>query len=289
MATMYDGVDPAQVPAGAQVYAGYVNGNWQTYEPLKVKFPNAQHVSIAVNTSADADVLDCETGDATAQDAVAWVQRQRARGADPTVYCSRIGAAGYGWPWVQQAFHNAGVAQPHYWIADYTGAPHLVPGSVATQWIDHGGYDESATNGVWPVAGLHSTIPAPSPQATPAAVHITVPGVSVQQVQAHVGVAQDGSWGPLTEAAVKAFQAQHGLAQDGVVGPATWGAMNAPLPVLKQGATGGHVVQLQQRLGIKADGVFGPQTAASVRSFQQQHGLIADGIVGPVTWAALGI
>ena len=46
---------------------------------------------------------------------------------------------------------------------------------------------------------------------------------------------------------------------------------------------------LQRRLGVAADGVFGPGTARAVRSFQRAHGLTADGVVGPATWAALGI
>jgi Putative peptidoglycan binding domain/NlpC/P60 family len=52
---------------------------------------------------------------------------------------------------------------------------------------------------------------------------------------------------------------------------------------------GPSVRLLQSRLGVAADGVFGPGTARAVRSFQRQHGLTADGIVGPATWAALGI
>lgn len=56
---------------------------------------------------------------------------------------------------------------------------------------------------------------------------------------------------------------------------------------LKVGARGDNVKQLQQLLGITADGIFGPQTQAAVRAFQQKNGLAADGIVGPLTTAAL--
>jgi Putative peptidoglycan binding domain/CHAP domain len=59
-------------------------------------------------------------------------------------------------------------------------------------------------------------------------------------------------------------------------------------PVLRVGARGNAVVTLQRRLGVAADGIFGPITDKAVRNFQRSHGLAVDGIVGPRTWGALG-
>jgi len=154
--TMYDGVNPATVPPGANVYAGYVNGNWPTYNDFVQMYPNAQHVSITVNSGGTAQVLDVENGDAAAVDVPAWLNRMRAAGIQrPTVYCSRVGAPGYGWQNVIDACNSAGVALPDFWIADYTSGPHALSlngvNAVAVQWTDHGGYDESVINDpTWP-------------------------------------------------------------------------------------------------------------------------------------------
>jgi len=58
-------------------------------------------------------------------------------------------------------------------------------------------------------------------------------------------------------------------------------------PTLRQGSTGDDVRALQTRLGIKTDGIYGPQTAAAVRDFQTKAGIASDAIVGKNTWAAL--
>lgn len=50
-----------------------------------------------------------------------------------------------------------------------------------------------------------------------------------------------------------------------------------------------QVRAVQQKLGITADGKFGPGTKASVIAFQQKNGLTADGVVGPQTKAKLGV
>jgi peptidoglycan hydrolase-like protein with peptidoglycan-binding domain len=46
---------------------------------------------------------------------------------------------------------------------------------------------------------------------------------------------------------------------------------------------------LQQKLGVSADGVYGPKTRAAVKRFQRAHGLAADGVAGPRTLAVLGV
>ena len=57
--------------------------------------------------------------------------------------------------------------------------------------------------------------------------------------------------------------------------------------LLKKGSTGEDVKKLQTRLGITADGSFGPGTEAKVKEWQSLNGLTADGIVGDGTWGKL--
>jgi peptidoglycan hydrolase-like protein with peptidoglycan-binding domain len=64
---------------------------------------------------------------------------------------------------------------------------------------------------------------------------------------------------------------------------------SADAEVLKRGSRGPLVAHVQQKLGVPADGVFGPQTGHAVRSFQARKGLTVDGVVGPQTAHALGV
>lgn len=62
--------------------------------------------------------------------------------------------------------------------------------------------------------------------------------------------------------------------------------------VARQGAKGENVRSVQQALAIlgfdiKADGVFGPNTTAAVKSFQREIGLSPDGVIGKDTIGAI--
>lgn len=57
-------------------------------------------------------------------------------------------------------------------------------------------------------------------------------------------------------------------------------------PVLRKGSKGSFVVLLQKKVGVKADGIFGPRTEEAVKRFQADQGdLVVDGIVGAATWS----
>lgn len=56
---------------------------------------------------------------------------------------------------------------------------------------------------------------------------------------------------------------------------------------LTTGSTGRQVRLLQKALGVKVDGIYGPETEAAVLRYQASRNLTVDNIVGPQTKAAL--
>ncbi len=69
----------------------------------------------------------------------------------------------------------------------------------------------------------------------------------------------DGDFGPITEAAVKAFQRQAGITVDGIVGPETWGAIGGASAVEPPGETGlrlrlANLAQEEAAKGLKWTG-----------------------------------
>lgn len=61
------------------------------------------------------------------------------------------------------------------------------------------------------------------------------------------------------------------------------------MSILKRGLKGAPVKRLQKKLGVTADGDFGPGTEKALKDWQAANGLVADGIAGPDTFAAIGL
>lgn len=99
----------------------------------------------------------------------------------------------------------------------------------------------------------------------------------------------DGSFGPITESAVRTFQSSKQAGSDGVAGPQTWNQLALELT---RGASGEAVKAVQNQLNangisVGTDGQFGPATEAGIRTFQTRAGLPVDGVVDPRTLARL--
>jgi len=59
--------------------------------------------------------------------------------------------------------------------------------------------------------------------------------------------------------------------------------------LLKVGSRGDDVKKLQEKLGLAADGVFGPGTEKAIKKWQIDHDLTPDGLVGEGTWGKMFI
>lgn len=136
------------------------------------------------------------------------------------------------------------------------------------------------------------------------------------------GAKADGYFGPDTEKDTKALQKEYGVKADGLVGPKTWPLRNkeskgkyerpkapakpkSPPFQLPKGHwyasessnpknhSGYHakdrpgIKLIQKKLGLSADGLYGPKTYAAVSAFQRRNKIRVDGAVGAVTWGKL--
>lgn len=240
---MFDGVQPSSVPAGAAIYAGYVDGNWPSFAALSRRFPGALHVSICVTAAHDARVLDVETGDASPAEAPGWAARQRAGGNPyPVVYMNAST-----WPAVRAAFADQGVAPPLYWVAAYVTDPSEVPaipaGAVAIQYYDFGGYDASVVADYWPGLDPAPAMAAPGAaeedfmQIEPLSVHPGEYAFAFAPDKTELVLVADGYDNPGASLRVVVWKGNDASVHDGVVLGGTSGTHTYGIP-LGSGATG---------------------------------------------------
>jgi hypothetical protein len=147
---MYDSTRALDIPADAQMVAGYVDGAYKWSGSDWQHWAHVRGVGIATSAATnDGRVLDVETGDATAIQAPGWVTMRRAAGVDPSVYCNLST-----WASVRQAFQRLNVPEPYYWIASWDEVYAPLADAIAKQY-DHpphsgGHYDLSWVADYWP-------------------------------------------------------------------------------------------------------------------------------------------
>ena len=100
-------------------------------------------------------------------------------------------------------------------------------------------------------------------------------------------IIEDGEWGRQTEIALLSTSCDGFYAVPGFDRLEDASRLPSVGRSLREGSSGEDVKKIQVKLGIKADGVFGPATTAAVIKFQQQKGLVADGVLGVRSLQAL--
>ena len=139
---MFDTALNNQFPAGAAAYAAYVDGrvgDQPNYAYIVSTFPRAQHLSIALFASDNADALDVEPGAAAPSDIPGWYARQVARGIQrPVLYASASTMNNEILPILSQA--RIARAKTRLWSAHYGLGEHICgPRSCGQLSIDADG------------------------------------------------------------------------------------------------------------------------------------------------------
>jgi len=236
MRTMQDSVNAHALLAGADLYAGYVDGRYANVAAIRARFPHTRVVSITVlGGHTEADVVDIETGDCTPTSGAEWALWRHRNGHHPTLYCNTSTR-----PAVEAACKHLGLElhrDYEVWEAHYDNVAALPAGAVAKQYRDHGPHGENVDMSVvadhWP--GVDPPL-APLPAWYHRGLDVRRPfmhGPDVHRVQtwcinhgfmaAHdaSGASNaDGIYGPATGAAVKRAKFAHHLHADIHVGSA---------------------------------------------------------------------
>jgi lysozyme family protein len=232
----FDDVDVALLPQ-ADYYAGYADGIYANIAAIHARFPSAGILSIAVKATDTADALDVESGDAVNSEVVPWFKLALSKGVTkPCIYTSASNVND-----IVALFNASGIPRTSYrvWSAHYGLGSHICGPTTckatkfacdATQFTDNAqgrSLDESVA-----LSTFFTAVTPPAPVSYPT-LSSGDKGTSVKTLQerlnawhAHPAVTVDGTFGPATLVAVKAFQAAHKLTVDGVAGPATWTALN---------------------------------------------------------------
>lgn len=143
---------------------------------------------------------------------------------------------------IHYAYRGPGGNGGRVWRCDRGGWTYPYPGALSgggQAWADwlHIELSPEAADSPAKIDAAYATILGGLKPATPTTTTVPprYPGrefregmrgsVYIERIQARLGLKVDGWFGPVTDAAVRAFQKANGLTVDGVVGPITWAAL----------------------------------------------------------------
>lgn len=156
---LLDTTTPEALPRSVAAAAGYVDGAWPSYEPIRRRHPRAIVLSITVAGAGHAMIGDVERGDLDLDGLVAFLERRHEGGCRrPAWYASLAYAVelvpqleARGWPRDRYRL----------WLAHWTGRAHRcdvscgwlysMPGATQFAPAPRGGpnYDTSLTTPGW--------------------------------------------------------------------------------------------------------------------------------------------
>lgn len=125
----------------------YIDGRYKWPAAQLRRFDRAIQVPITVTGDPAAEIADVETGDMGPAEFVTWLKNRLDHGERWHALYSSIDSK----PLVDQAVADAGLPRGLFgWFAaNPTSRPHILPGSVATQYDWLGGYDISLVTPGW--------------------------------------------------------------------------------------------------------------------------------------------
>ena len=185
MILMLDSTTATDIPRNAVAVAGYVDGDFANFAAMLERFPHAHRLSISVHGN-HADCADCEKGDMSPAQAVAWVNAELRRGTwRPCVYANRstwFAPVEPGAPslWATLSHYGAGIRR---WLADYDGIAVVPTGFDAKQYNDHGPHGEHYDVSVC-IDTFFPVKPAPA-KPKPAPHGVAVASVTVDLAAGH--------------------------------------------------------------------------------------------------------
>lgn len=122
---MYDSVTYWRIPTTAPVVCGWNSGPYKWSPTAWSLFPTPFKLTATPFSTTTADVYDCEKGTFPIT-AIPGILNRFGR---KIIYISKSN-----WTTAKSLTQNLPC---YWWVADWTNTPHLIPTSIATQWMDN--------------------------------------------------------------------------------------------------------------------------------------------------------